>query len=187
MTTTAVRRRFTVAEFARMAEAGLAGPDERLELIDGEVVEMSPIGQRHAACVDLLSTIAGRQLGEAAIVRVQGPLRLDDETELYPDVALLKPREDYYRRGRPASGSDALLVIEVADTSLAYDLGAKAPRYGRAGVHTLWVVDLQGGVVEVLTEPSVGGFDLRRTVRPGAVLTHPAMPNLSVAAADLLA
>jgi Uma2 family endonuclease len=186
MGATVVRRRFSVAEFHRLVEAGLAHPDERLELIDGEVLKMSPIGQRHAACVDLASTMAGRQLGEVVIVRVQGPLRLDDETELYPDVALLAPRDDFYR-GKMPTGRDALLVIEVADTSLAYDLSTKTPRYGRAGVHTLWVVDLQGGVVEVFSEPSAGGFDLRRTVRPGAVLTHPVLPNLSIAAADLLA
>ena len=186
MSATVVRRRFSVAEFRRLAESGLAHPDERLELLDGEVVRMSPIGQRHAACVDLASTLAGRQLGAAVIVRVQGPLRLDDETELYPDVALLAPRDDFYRGNMP-TGRDALLVVEVADTSLAYDLGTKAPRYGRAGVHTMWVVDLQGGVVEVLSEPSAGGFDLRRTVRPGAMLTHPLLPALSIAASDLLA
>lgn len=186
MSATVVRRRFSVAEFGRLVEAGLAHPDERLELIDGEVLQMSPIGDRHAACVLWINRTLGIQCGGAGIVSVQNPLRLDDETELYPDVALLKPRDDFYRGGKP-TGRDALLVIEVADTSLAYDLGTKAPRYGRAGVHTLWIVDLQGGVVEVLSEPSAGGFDLRRTVRPGAVLTHPALPALSIAAADLLA
>lgn len=186
MSAPVARRRFSVDEFRRLAEAGLAHPDERLELLAGEVIQLSPIGQRHAACVDFVSAMVGRQLGATVIVRVQGPLRLGEDTELYPDVALLTPRDDFYR-GRMPTGRDVLLVVEVADTSLAYDLGTKAPRYGRAGVHTTWVVDLQGGVVEVLSEPSAGGYDLRRTVRPGAVLTQPLLPNLSMAAADLLA
>lgn len=186
MITTAVRRRFTVAEFGRMAETGLARPDERLELIDGEVVEMSPIGERHAACVDFLTQSLGQQVAGQAIVRVQGPLALPPESELYPDVALLRPRDDFYRSGKP-TGRDALLVIEVSDTTLLHDVGTKAPIFGRAGVPVLWVVDLQGAIVEVFSEPSAGGFDLRRTVRSGDTLTLPSLPGLSVPVAALVA
>lgn len=181
-----MRRRFTVEEFGRLAEAGLARPDERLELVDGEVVKMSPIGKRHAACVDLLTRKLARQVGDLAIVRVQGPVVLDEETECYPEVALLLPRDDFYRSRKP-TGRDTLLVIEVADTTLAYDLGTKARLYGKAGAATMWVVDLQGGVVEVFSEPSAGGFDLRRTVRPGAMLTLAALPALAVSVAELVA
>jgi Uma2 family endonuclease len=185
MTTTAVRRRFTVAEFGRLTEAGLARPDERLELIDGEVVEMSPIGERHAACVSQLNHLLSRQWGDAAIVSVQNPLVVGRDSELYPDVALLAPRDDFYRGGKP-TGRDALLVIEVSDTTLVHDIGTKAPLYGKAGVPVLWVVDLQGGVVEVFTEPSAGGFDLRRTVRATDTLTLAALPGFSVPVAALV-
>jgi Uma2 family endonuclease len=186
MDTTALRRRFTVAEFGRMAETGVARPDERLELIAGEVVEMSPIGERHAACVDFLTQSLGQQAAGRAILRVQGPVALPPDSELYPDVALLAPRDDFYRNRKP-TGRDALLVIEVSDTSLLHDIGTKAPIYGRAGVPILWIVDLRGGVVEVFSEPSAGGFDLRRTVRSGDTLTLPSLPGLSVSVDALVA
>jgi Uma2 family endonuclease len=186
MTTTAVRRRFTVAEFGRLSEIGIVRPDERLELVDGALVQMSPIGERHAACVDSLTRTLSRQVADLAIVRVQGPIALDVRSELYPDVALLVPRDDFYRSAKP-TGRDTLLVIEVSDTTLVHDVGTKAPLYGKAGVPVLWVVDLHGGVVEVFTEPSAGGFNLRRTVRATDALTLAAVPGLSVPVAALVA
>ena len=186
MTVTVERRRFTVDEFRRLAEVGLVAPDERLELIEGEVMRMSPIGRRHAGCVDYLTTVLARQCGEGARVRVQNPLSVDTASELYPDVALVKARADFYRRENP-TGLDALLVIEVSDTTLVYDSDVKVPLYARAGVPVVWVVDLQGQAVEVFTGPTPNGYDARRRHRPGETLDCPAVSGVAVPVSELVA
>lgn len=135
--------RFSVEDYHRMGEAGILGPELRTELIDGEVVEMPPIGHPHAGTVKLLSNLLKEQVGAAAIVSVQDPVWLNDHTEPLPDIALLRPRPDYYRNGHPAPG-DVLLIIEVADSSLAYDRDVKLPRYARAEIPEVWIVDLEG-------------------------------------------
>lgn len=126
-----------------MGEAGILGPELRTELIDGEVVEMPPIGHPHAGTVKLLSNLLKEHLGPTAVVSVQDPVRLDDHTEPLPDIALLRPRPDYYRNGHPEP-RDLLLIIQVADSSLAYDRDVKLPRYARAGIPEAWLVDLDG-------------------------------------------
>ncbi|AEN73521.1 protein of unknown function DUF820 [Rhodothermus marinus SG0.5JP17-172] len=145
------RYRFTVEEFHRMGEAGIFGEDDRLELIEGELVRMSPVGSRHAACVARLMRLFV-PLQERAIVWVQNPLRLGEQTEVYPDVSLLRWRVDYYASGHP--GPEAvLLVVEVSETSLAYDREVKVPLYARAGVPEVWVVDVEGRVLWVHRMP----------------------------------
>jgi Uma2 family endonuclease len=135
--------RFSVADYHRMGEAGILGPELRTELIDGEVVEMPPIGHPHAGTVKLLSNLLKEHLGATAIVSVQDPVWLNDHTEPLPDLALLRPRPDYYRNGHPTPG-DVLLIIEVADSSLSYDRDVKLPRYALAGIPEVWLVDLAG-------------------------------------------
>jgi Uma2 family endonuclease len=186
MSASVERRRFTVAEFARLAGTGCLRPDERLELVDGEVVQMSPIGERHAACVDFLTQRLSGVAAGRAIVRVQGPLAIPTDSELYPDVALLRPRDDFYRSHKPA-GEDTLLVVEVSDTTLAYDRDVKAPICGKGGVPEFWLVDLGGRRVEIYCEPSASGYRLRRTVLPGETVVFEAIPGLAVAVADLVA
>jgi len=134
------RHVISVAAFHRMGEAGILGPSDRVELIDGELIDMSPIGVLHAAIVARLASYFSQQLGTAAVVWCQNPLRLDDISEPEPDIAILRPRADFYMTGHPGP-ADALLVIEVADTSLAYDLGTKVPLYARHGIPEVWVVD----------------------------------------------
>jgi Uma2 family endonuclease len=180
------RRRFSVAEFARLAEVGVFGPDERLELVEGEVLEMSPIGQRHAACVNLLTQAFATRCQGTAIVAVQNPLRVGERSEFYPDLALLRPRADYYRTGLP-TGPDTLLVVEVSDTTVAYDREVKVPLYGRAGVPECWLVDLAGGRVEVFSQPSSGGYGLKRTLLPGEDVRFGLLPEVSLPVAELVA
>jgi Uma2 family endonuclease len=122
------KRYFNVDDYYRMAEAGLFSEGERVELIEGEVVEMSPIGSRHAGCVMRSSTVLNRRFGHLAIVSVQNPIRLDDFSEPQPDLALLKPRKDFYSTSHPTA-ADVLVVIEVADTSADYDRNVKLPLY----------------------------------------------------------
>jgi Uma2 family endonuclease len=142
------RHRITVHEYHRMAEVGLLAPDARVELIEGEIIDMAPIGNDHQSVVDQLNRLLVRAVGDDAIVRVQGSIRLSNWSEPEPDVVLLAPRPDFYR-SEFALGTDTLLVIEVSDTTLRYDRDVKVPLYARHGVPEVWVFDLNGGVLLV--------------------------------------
>ena len=141
MATMALRKRFSVDDYYRMAEAGILREREAVELIDGDIVTMSPIGPRHAACVSSGTRALVLAAGESAIVQPQGPVRLDGFNEPQPDLLLLRPRSDFYA-SRHAGPDDVLLVIEVADSSLRYDRDVKAPLYARWGVPEYWLADL---------------------------------------------
>ena len=132
-----------------MAEADIFRPKQRVELLDGEVLEMSPIGLRHAACVNRLAFLFMSQLGDSGMVRVQHPIELDPYSEPEPDLALVKWQGDFYESHHPQP-SDILLLVEVADTSLRYDLKRKAPLYRARGVPEVWVIDLADEIVHVL-------------------------------------
>src|SRR6266851_5672561 len=127
------RRRFTAEEYHRMGEAGILCEEDRVELIEGEIIVMSPIGLRHAACVARLTRELPVALGRRALLWPQNPVRLFPDTEPQPDIVLLRPRPDDYAHA-PAQPADALLVVEVADTSYRYDRHAKLPLYARSGV-----------------------------------------------------
>lgn len=146
------RHLISVDAFHRMGETGILGPQDRVELIDGEIIDMSPIGVLHAAIVDVLARHFGRRAGESVFVRCQNPLRLDDISEPEPDIAILRPRADFYMTAHPGS-ADVLLVIEVADTSLAYDLGTKVPLYARHGIPEVWVIDAATRHTRVFRRP----------------------------------
>jgi Uma2 family endonuclease len=120
------KHQFNVDDYYRMAEVGLLSEDHRVELIGGEIIEMSPIGSTHGGAVKRSSAFLNRKLGDAAIVSVQNPVRLDDFSEPQPDIALLKPRKDFYSNSHPTP-PDVLVVIEVADNSVAYDRNVKLP------------------------------------------------------------
>ena len=147
------RHRFTVEEYHKMGEAGIFGEDDRVELIDGEVVEMTPIGWRHANCVNDLNMLLVRFAGERYVVSVQNPLTISEHGEPQPDLVLLKRRP----HGRLPAPGDVALVIEVSDTTLSYDRDVKLPRYGRAGLAEVWIVDLEGRRVELHSAPSAEG------------------------------
>jgi len=149
----ATRRRFTRKEYHRMAEAGILGEDDRVELIRGEIVEMSPIGPRHSAFVDNLTRLLVRRLPDDAIVRVQGPVALADDTEPQPDLTVLRRRPVPYKE-REAWAEDAVLVIEVAESSRAYDRSTKRWLYSEAGIPEYWVVDCAAETVEVHLAPA---------------------------------
>lgn len=147
------RHRLTVADYERMAEAGILRRDDRVELIDGEIIDMSPIGVLHAALVNVLARYLNRHLGTTILVSCQNPLRLDDENEPEPDLAILRPRSDSYSTAHPGAG-DTLAVIEVADTSLAYDLDVKVPLYARHGVPEVWVIEAASRRTHVFRTPA---------------------------------
>ena len=146
------KRQFTVAEYNRMAETGILSERDRVELIQGEIVRMNPIGSRHAACVTRLNMLLTERLAQTVLVSVQNPVEIDEMSELQPDVVLLKPRDDFYAAGHPRP-DDILLVIEVADSSLDYERQVKLPIYAKAGIAEVWLVDLAEKCVDVYSQP----------------------------------
>ena len=159
--TTLARRRITAHEFRRMAEAGVFGEDERLELIAGDLVEMTPIGRGHAGFVNRLTRLFAPLASDASMgvsMSIQNPLALSNESEVYPDFTLLKFREDDYMQGVPTP-KDALLVVEVAHSSLTYDRLTKAPLYARAGVPELWLLEMQDKRLWVYRRPIGEGYE----------------------------
>lgn len=150
-------RRFPISvdDYRRMGEIGILEPDLRVELIDGEIILMPPIGASHTSIVDRLTRLFVTGTGERAIVRVQGPVRLSELSEPQPDLALLAPSEDFYA-ARTAGPQDVLLLVEVADSTLRYDREVKTPLYARAGIAEYWIVDVGGGRLLRFADPSDG-------------------------------
>jgi Uma2 family endonuclease len=171
------RRGFTVEEYHRMGEAGILRADERVELIEGEIIEMSPIGTRHAACVRMLTRSVGRSLGDELLLDVQNPVRLDGGLEPQPDLAVVRVRD--YVDTLPGP-EDVLLVIEVSDTTLAYDRNVKLPLYARANIREAWIVDLPGNAVARHNDPSEEGYRRMERVGPGRSLASEVLPNLTL-------
>ena len=179
------RYRFTRRDYHRMAEAGILDEDARVELIDGEILDMSPIGRKHAACVGRLTHLFGRGLADAAIVWVQNPIQLGEHAEPQPDLALLQPRADFYAAGLPTSAA-VLLVVEVADTSADYDRRVKAPLYARSGIPELWLVDLDQDHVTVYGDPTASGYAAARVRRRGEAVGPAAFPDLVLSVDEIL-
>jgi Uma2 family endonuclease len=176
---------FNVHEYHRMAEVGLLSEDSRVELIEGEIVEMSPIGSTHAGTVNRSSAFFHRKLADIVIVSVHAPVRIDDFSEPQPDLALLKPRKDFYSNSHPAP-EDVLVVIEVADTSVNYDRNVKLPLYARARIPEAWLMVLRKDVIEVHSQPKNGKYQKVQRMKRGKTLTSPTIPGLSFRVEDLL-
>lgn len=184
------RRRFTRAEYHRMAEVGILGPSDRVELIRGEIVEMSPLGRRHAAFVNDFNRLLVTRLAGRAIVSVQNPVVLADDTEPRPDLVVLRlrqtPGEPPYKDAEPTT-ADVLLLIEVAETSLAYDRSVKLRLYAEAGVPECWVVDGAAERVEIYRDPGPTGYrDLTRLEGDPAIAPA-AFPDVSLRLSEILA
>jgi hypothetical protein len=178
------RHRFDVDEYHAMVRAGILMEGDRIELIDGELVEMHTIGSRHLACVIRLTHLLVPPLAGRARVSIQGSMRLDRYSEPEPDVLVLRPRADDYASAHPGP-ADVLLAIEVADTSLAYDRTVKLPLYARAGIAEVWIVDLEARAVEVHREPSADGYRRFELVRERRIVPA-AFPDLELELADIL-
>ena len=181
----AVRHAFTVDEWHRMGETGLFGEDARMELLDGEVIEMSPIGSPHGGCVKFLNRALIAAVGDRAVIAVQDPVVLDDRSEPQPDLAVLVPRADGYRRSHPTP-QEILLLIEVSDTTLAYDRDRKAIYYANTGVRECWIVDLAGDQVLVLRAPGAAGYGDVCARHRGEQVDVEALAGVELAVADIL-
>jgi Uma2 family endonuclease len=178
------RRRFTVHDYHRMGEAGILHEDDRVELIEGEIVEMTAIGTRHFSCVNVLTRLLVVSVGDEAIISVQNPVRLNEYTEPQPDLAVIRPRD--YRESLPEP-DDVLLLIEVSDTTLPYDRGVKLPLYARAGIREVWIVDLPGETIERYTAPSANGYRRVEQMRRGQTLESTSLPGLAPSVDEVLA
>lgn len=175
----------TADEYCRMAEVGLLAPEARVELIDGEILDMPPIGKDHQSVVDQLNHLFVRAVDDLAIVRVQGSVRLGSMSMPQPDIALLKPRLDFYR-SRRAADSDVLLIIEVSDSTLRFDRDVKVPLYARHGIPEVWIVDLQDDQLHFYRSLRDGEYrDKTSTPTPG-VTPIEALAQVSVDLSRLL-
>lgn len=173
---------FTVEEYRRMARAGIFGQDDRVELIEGEIIHMTPIGSRHAGCVNWLNRAFSR-IQEQCIVAVQSPIVLSERSEPQPDLALLKLRDDLYRQGH-ARPDEVLLVVEVAETSSSYDRSVKIPLYARADIREAWLVNLETETITVYREPAPQGYRLTETLRSGEHVFCLTFPELKLSVDD---
>ena len=178
------RYRFTVDEFARMGEAGIFTEDDRVELLDGEIVAMTPIGALHAGVVSRLNELIVTRLTGKAYVSIQNPVRLDRHTEPQPDLVVAQRRKSFYTDRHPEPG-DIFLVIEVADSSLRYDRLEKVPRYGKAGIPETWLVDVDAIAVTVYTGPCPDGYANRQVRHGGDELVATRAPEIRFSVDDI--
>ncbi|MBI2754429.1 MAG: Uma2 family endonuclease [Betaproteobacteria bacterium] len=178
------RHAVNAQEYLRMGEAGVFAPEARLELIEGEIVEMAPIGSPHAGAVNVLNRLFVRLAGDLAIVSPQHPLIVGDRSVPQPDLALLKPRADSYSRSHPEA-ADVLLVVEVADTTLSFDVGTKIPLYARSGIAEAWVLDVQERALRVFRDPAPGGYRTSFTRSGAESVSALALPAIAFAIAAL--
>jgi len=179
------RWRFTVDDFYRMGEVGIFPPDARVELIDGEVIKMAPIGSHHNGSVIGLDDIFRVDLGRRVTISIQGPLHLGLHENPQPDVLILHHRADRYRHANPTA-ADVLLLIEVADSTLPYDRNTKVPMYARAGIVEYWIVDLTSSRLLVYRGPVDGVYQSVETLTREDTVTPLAFAELVIAVADIL-
>jgi Uma2 family endonuclease len=182
----AARRLFTREEYHRMAEVGILKPTDRVELIRGEIVQMSPPGRRHVAFVDNLTQLLVMKLAGRAIVSVQNPIVLADDTEPQPDLAIRRRRAVPYK-DREAHAEDVILLIEVADASLRYDRSTKLRLYAEAGVLEYWLVDCAAESIEIYRTPLAGGYRDVSTVTVDGTLAPHVFPDVVLRARDIFA
>jgi Uma2 family endonuclease len=179
------RHKLDVSQYHRMGEMGVFEGNERVELIEGEIVEMAPIGSGHAGTTNVLARSLFVAVADRAVVAVGNPVHLDRYNEPQPDFALLRPRADSYRDTHPTA-ADTLLLIEVAESSLRYDRKVKLPLYARHGVPEVWIVVLERGTVEVCRAPGKEGYAAVSWLGAGDVLEPVLLPGVRIAVADII-
>lgn len=175
----------TVDMYHIMAEQGAFTPTDNVELIDGEIVEMSPIGSRHVRCVNFLSEFLSRHFLDRFIVSVQNPIIATEDSEPQPDIALLIRRDDLYKDELP-KGKDVALVIEVSDSTIGYDRSRKVPKYAAAGIPETWLIDLESEHVEVHFSPKETAYGVVKIYLKGEDVVSETLPRLKLPVADII-
>ncbi len=176
MPTIAAPHLFTRADYHKMVVSGVLTEDDRVELIEGEIVEKMPVGPSHSACVKRLNQFFAGLAGGRALVSVQDPLAIGDYSEPEPDLALLIPRDDFYAGSHPQA-SEVLLLIEVSDTSIVYDRRTKLPLYAANGIPQVWIVDLQRSEIAVYSEPANGRYAIETVFKRGQAIPLDVFPG----------
>ena len=180
------KRLFTRKEYHAMGKAGIFAPEQRVELLEGEIIVVSPMGDRHSSCITRINRIfAGLNIANQAIVSVQSPVVTSPTSEPEPDIALLAFRDDLYDFGKPRP-QDVLLLIEVSDSSLEYDREVKLPYYASLGIPETWIANLQDDRIEAHTEPTPEGYRASRIYRPGDTISPTAFPDLQILVNDII-
>ena len=178
-------RRFTVEEYHRLAEVGVLHENDRVELLNGVIVDMMPIGPFHGSSVKRLNHVFEKANAGRWVTSTQDPIRIGDHNEPEPDLALLHPREDFYLEKHPVP-ADVFLLIEVSDSTLLIDREDKLPIYATAGIVEVWIVNLPERLVEVYSSPKNGKYTEVRKVHPGGALAPAAFPDAAIDTAALL-
>jgi Uma2 family endonuclease len=173
------RHAYSVDDYYRMAETGILRPGDRVELIEGEIIDRAPIGSRHAAAVNRISNILKLSVGTQAIVAIQNPVRLDRHSEPQPDIALLHPHADFYAAAHPGP-ADVLLIIEVADSTLRYDRDTKLPLYARHGIPEVWLVDIDNNSFTIHRTPQAAGYAHTQTLESLVRIEVPGLAGVTV-------
>ena len=185
MSALAVKRPFTTTEYYKLLESGVLTEDDRVELIDGEIITMSPIGPRHTASVKRLNTFLVRKTFGLALIGVQDPIHLNQYSAPQPDISMLKFRDDYYASGHPEP-EDTMIAIEVADSSVEYDRQVKIPKYAEAGIPEAWLIDLVNDRIEIYALPNEGIYQEVRIVLRHQKIISRTLPQLKLKAEDIL-
>lgn len=180
-----VRRPITVAEYHRMGEAGILTHEDRVELIEGELIAMAPIGSNHSGTINSLNRALVQAAGDRGVVGVRNPVRLNNLSEPQPDFSIMKPRDDDYQHATPRP-EEVLLLVEIADSSLGYDRTVKRSLYARHGIPEFWIVNLVAGEVEVCRGPEGDTYTSEVPVRRGGVLDILRLPGASIPVHALL-
>lgn len=170
MATEVVKRLISVEEYYKMAEVGILKADDRVELVNGEIYQMSPIGSRHAAIVDHLAMKLNEAFKHNAIVRAQTPLRIDDNNEPEPDITLVKYRVDFYAAAHPVP-DEVLAVVEAAGSSIRFDKEIKNPLYASCGIPEYWIIDMDSNQLEVSSDPKGNHYSQNRLYGPADNVT----------------
>jgi Uma2 family endonuclease len=179
------QHRFSVKEYYRMAETGVLPPDARVELLDGQIIDMSPIGPFHGRVTKFLNQLFSSTSQGRWIVSVQDPAQLDDYSEPEPDLMLLKPSADFYGKRHPQP-EDVFLLVEISDTSLEKDQDVKLPAYARSGIAEVWIVNLNDQTIEVYRQPHFTGYSSKTILGAGDKASPQAFPDVALDVAELL-
>jgi Uma2 family endonuclease len=179
------KHRLSVKEYYRMAETGVLDPDARVELLDGEIIDMSPIGPFHGGVTTILIDLFTAASKGRWLTTAQIPVRLHDHSEPQPDLMLLKPSPNFYRKRHPRP-EDLFLLVEISDTSLEKDQGRKLPAYARAGIAEVWIVNLNELTIEVYRQPHFAGCASKTILQAGDKASPQRFPDVKVDVAELL-
>lgn len=178
-------KRFRAEDFRKMTEVGILPEESGWEVIDGYLIDKMSIGSKHAGIVNKLNRILIFLLGSETVVAIQNPVHLDEYNEPEPDIALLKPREDFYTNSHPTA-PDVLLLVEVSDSTVEYDREIKKTLYAAAGIVEYWLINLQNNTVEVYSQPKDGNYRLARILESGETIEAVAVANLKLPIDEIL-